>query len=158
VHAQAKLCYRPPKKEFVDREVEHDGWVRKEGHTPNPLRKLPLTRHAEVADKERRRRSVDMGPITARDPKRTKWADVSDEVEQPRLCWGRSVAMVAGEHDVGGLFSPLFNESPTVRGRGTDSRARVWRLGLREQSYSICGDAAEPLGKEPPLFFSGAKI
>jgi hypothetical protein len=36
------------------------GW----GHTSRPLR----PRHAEAADKERRRRSVDMGQKTARDP------------------------------------------------------------------------------------------
>jgi hypothetical protein len=50
--------------------------------------------------------SVDMGNDSARDPKRTKRADVLDEVE-PRLCWGRSSdSRRVGGHDVGGFVKP----------------------------------------------------
>ena len=47
-----------------------------------------------------------MGNDSTRDPKRTKCADVLDEVE-PRLCWGRSSdSRRVGGHDVGGFVKP----------------------------------------------------
>jgi hypothetical protein len=78
---------------------------------------------------------------SARDPKRTKRADVLDEVE-PRLCWGRSSdSRRVGGHDVGGFVKPSFNGSPTVRERGTVTAS--------------CSDAARTAGEEQPLFFLG---
>ena len=60
-----------------------------------------------------------MGNDSARDPKRTKRADMLDEVE-PRLCWGRSSdSQGVGGHDVGGFVKPSFNGRPAVRERGT---------------------------------------
>jgi hypothetical protein len=52
-------------------------------------------------DKELGEALRDMGNDSTRDPKRTKCADVLDEVE-PRLCWGRSSdSRRVGGHDVG---------------------------------------------------------
>ena len=83
----------------MSRAVEHDGCVRMEGHTS---RLLP--RQQQRVDKELGEALWIMGNDSARDPKRTKRADVLDEVE-PRLCWGRSSdSRRVGGHDVG--FGP----------------------------------------------------
>ena len=72
----------------MSRAVEHDGCVRMEGHTS---RLLP---RQQQVDKGLGEALWTLGNDSARDPKRTKRADVLDEVE-PRLCWGRS--MTRGE-------------------------------------------------------------
>ena len=57
-----------------------------------------------------------LGNDSARDPKRTKRADVLDEVE-PRLCWGRSLdSRRVGGHDVGGETLPLMDARLCERG------------------------------------------
>ncbi|NBV77788.1 hypothetical protein EBR66_06510 [bacterium] len=49
-----------------------------------------------------------LGNDSARDPKRTKRADVLDEVK-PRLSWGRSLdSRRVGGHDVGGFVNPTL--------------------------------------------------
>ena len=62
--AYALSAHNPPKgfKGCVGREVEHDGWVRGGAHT-NPC---GLGTQGEW--KKRRRRFVDLGKRTARDP------------------------------------------------------------------------------------------
>ncbi len=55
---------------------------------------------------------------SARDPKRTKRADVLDEVE-PRLCWGRSLdSRRVGGHDVGGFVNSTLKWEARLCERG----------------------------------------
>jgi len=62
---------------------------------------------------------------SARDPKRTKRADMLDEVE-PRLCWGRSSdSQGVGGHDVGGETLPLMDARLCERGAQRTTNGRL---------------------------------
>ena len=84
-----------------------------------------------------------MGNDSARDPKRTKRADVLDEVK-PRLSWGRSLdSRRVGGHDVGGFVKPTLK----------------WEARLCEEVLlPICNDPGaqrttkRPVGRAPALF------
>ena len=81
-----------------------------------------------------------MGNDSARDPKRTKRADVLDEVE-PRLCWGRSSdSRRVGGHDVGGFVKP---------------EARLCERGA--QRTVSCSDAARTAGESSRSFWLPGK-
>ena len=95
----------------MSRAVEHDGCVRMAGHTS---RLLPRQQHR--VDKGLGEALWTWAHDSARDPKRTKRADVLDEVE-PRLCWGRSSdSQGVGGHDVGGETLPLMDARLCERG------------------------------------------
>ena len=61
-----------------------------------------------------------MGNDSARDPKRTKRADVLDEVE-PRLCWGRSKTRGELEDTT---WAALLSQKPGCARRGTANNHR----------------------------------
>jgi hypothetical protein len=91
-----------------------------------------------------------MGNDSARDPKRTKRADVLDEVE-PRLCWGRSSdSRRVGGHDVGGFVKPearlceeVHSEQPPTGWRAAALFGALWRPVLLPKNSGV-REAARP--------------